>query len=556
MRAYTLVPDSVTKYDPLRLFEFFEEMEECVCFLDSERRFLAANSRIQDLTGYSPEELIGRTPEILHPDKKTYEEIGELYFGAEAEQRQRSYIVPCRRKDGTLVDVETFGILVRDESGKVVGSVTFNRDVTEQVRLQRALDKLMAIGSDQSIAGAEKLKRYLDLGRSFLKLPLGMISRVEGARCEVFQCRAEGRQFSPGMTLPLHQAYCSEVIVRDELLACHCVKESPLRNHPGYERLGLEAYVGMPLWAEERRFGTLHFSAFEPREPFTRSERQFMQLLARWAGAEITRQEAVAHVEEARREVVARLRRRDRHYHSLRQELDAASRFAALAQYSSGLAEQIVPPLESIRQAIAAGLEALRGDNRRTTDAGDRYFEKAQKQAVTVGESVRGLRSLLEGQGEMREPCDLVAAVWQACELAMNDSPLGDLEIQREGPARPLVLNANRVQVQQAVSNLLRNALDALQEVGKPRLSVVVTLECGIARVEISDNGPGFTGKNPREMLKPFTGARQDSLGVGLSVTQSLVEAHGGRIEIESPGRLGGASVSLLLPMVAEEIAA
>src|SRR5690606_6766479 len=113
-------------------------------------------------------------------------------------------------------------------------------------------------------------------------------------------------------------------------------------------------------------------------------------------------------------------------------------------------------------------------------------------------------------------------------------------------PAVDLVL-ADRVQIQQVILNLIRNAIDAME--GAPRRELTVSLEPwepGCVRVSVADTGPGVDPEVADQLFQPFITTKRHGMGVGLSISRTIVEAHGGRIWVEpTPG--GGATFHFTL---------
>jgi two-component system CheB/CheR fusion protein len=109
------------------------------------------------------------------------------------------------------------------------------------------------------------------------------------------------------------------------------------------------------------------------------------------------------------------------------------------------------------------------------------------------------------------------------------------------------------VQIGQVLSNLLRNALEAIGDPLGGRVAVSTALEDdGMIRCDISDNGPGLADLVEERLFEPLTSTKASGMGVGLSISKSIIEAHYGRIRAQSNPR-GGTVFSFTLPLAAEE---
>ena len=118
-------------------------------------------------------------------------------------------------------------------------------------------------------------------------------------------------------------------------------------------------------------------------------------------------------------------------------------------------------------------------------------------------------------------------------------------------PGTDIVL-ADRFQIQQVLINLMRNAMDAMQESECRELLVRTSPQDGGVAVEVSDTGPGISDEIAAQLFKPFVTTKPGGMGVGLSISRRIVEAHGGIISASRNLR-GGASFRFTLPGVDEE---
>jgi two-component system, LuxR family, sensor kinase FixL len=110
----------------------------------------------------------------------------------------------------------------------------------------------------------------------------------------------------------------------------------------------------------------------------------------------------------------------------------------------------------------------------------------------------------------------------------------------------------DRVQVQQVIVNLVRNAFDAMRDQETRKLDVATRLDGDMAVVSVSDTGPGLAPEAAERLFQPFFTTKATGMGVGLSISRTIVEAHGGRIWTEpNPG--GGAVFLFRIPLAVED---
>ena len=219
----------------------------------------------------------------------------------------------------------------------------------------------------------------------------------------------------------------------------------------------------------------------------------------------------------------------------LQSELVHVSRLTAMGEMASGLAHELNQPLSAIANYLRGSVRLLdKGDPAdvpRLRDA----LDKAADQALRAGDVIRRLRDFV-GRGEVeRRVDDLSKMVQEASALALvGAKQLGVRVTMNFDPKVDRVL-ADRVQIQQVVINLIRNAMDAMSVVERRELRVVTQDHGdGFTVVLISDTGPGISEEVRERLFLPFTTTKKEGMGVGLSICRTIIEAHGGSIWAEA----------------------
>ena len=155
---------------------------------------------------------------------------------------------------------------------------------------------------------------------------------------------------------------------------------------------------------------------------------------------------------------------------------------------------------------------------------------------------------LLCGSREMEiQPVDLNLVVTEVVWLTRVESDHRGVELKTELAGDLPAVRGDKVHLQQVFLNLFLNALDAMADTRERKQLTVRTVCNGDVVIEVSDTGPGILPEQLPRIFDPFFSTKKDGMGIGLSITRSLVESHGGRIWAENnPG--GGASFRFTLP--------
>jgi two-component system sensor kinase FixL len=236
----------------------------------------------------------------------------------------------------------------------------------------------------------------------------------------------------------------------------------------------------------------------------------------------------------------------------LQAELVHVSRLTALGEMASALAHELNQPLSAIANYLK-GSSRLLASGAPPLPRIREAIGKAADQALRAGEIIRRLRDFVSRGETERRIESLSKLIEEAGALALVGVKNAGIRVRFEyDPAADLVL-ADRVQIQQVVLNLIRNAIDAMQD--QPRRELVVStsrVDPATVRVSVADTGPGIAPEIAEQMFQPFVTTKRHGMGVGLSISRTIVEGHGGTIWIEpTPG--GGTNFRFTLSSADEE---
>jgi two-component system, LuxR family, sensor kinase FixL len=234
----------------------------------------------------------------------------------------------------------------------------------------------------------------------------------------------------------------------------------------------------------------------------------------------------------------------------LQSELVHISRLTAMGEMASTLAHELNQPLSAISNYLKGSRNLLedRSDENSTTIRN--ALDKAADQAMRAGQIIRRLRDFVSRGETERRAESIGKLVEEASALALVGVKDRGIHVRFEfDPSVDQVL-ADRVQIQQVLLNLIRNAMDAMETSEVRDLTIAITrTDKGLVRVSVIDTGSGIAPEVAKQLFQPFVTTKRDGMGVGLSISRTIVEAHCGQIWVEQ-NPLGGTIFHFTLPIV------
>jgi len=468
--------------------------EYAICMLDLEGRVLIWNSGGQRLLGWSESEIIGQDITVFYPQDardagKPRDDLDRTR--AEGKVEQEAWIL---RKDGSEFLARISITALHDQTGALRGFGKVLRNVTDQRASERALD-----------AGAEHLRSILST------VPDAMVVIDERGKILSFSTAAERLFGFP------------EAEVLGENVSR--LMPSPDRErHDGYIQRYLQTgerkVIGMGrVVVGMRRDGTTFPMELSVGEATGHGPRVFTGFVR-----DLTeRQRTQARLEE------------------LQAELIHIARVSGMGAMASTLAHELNQPITAVANYVEAVRDLLANPDPDDLPMIREALSDAAGEAMRAGHIVRRLRDFV-ARGEVEKSVeDLPAVIREAAALGLMGArdqglePLFDLDPD----ASPVLID--RVQIQQVVINLARNAVEAMQGMEQPRLWLAAKDHGdGLVRVTVSDNGPGVAPGIAGQLFTAFISTKAEGMGLGLSICRTIIEANGGRIWHEP--RSGGGS--------------
>jgi two-component system, LuxR family, sensor kinase FixL len=237
----------------------------------------------------------------------------------------------------------------------------------------------------------------------------------------------------------------------------------------------------------------------------------------------------------------------------LQSELVHISRLTAMGEMASALAHELNQPLSAIANYMKGSRRLLENSSDDRSALLRHAMDKAAEQALRAGQIIRRLRDFVaRGESERRVE-SVKKLVEEASALALVGAKDQGVRVRFQfDPTVDLVL-ADKVQIQQVLLNLLRNAVEAMES--SQRRELVISTDSGkdgMITISVADTGSGIAPEMMSQLFQPFVTNKRHGMGVGLSISRTIVEAHGGHIGMEpNPG--GGTIFRLTLQGVTQE---
>lgn len=236
----------------------------------------------------------------------------------------------------------------------------------------------------------------------------------------------------------------------------------------------------------------------------------------------------------------------------LQTELIHISRLSAMGEMASALAHELNQPLSAIANYMMGSRRLLENQTDDTSRLVRDAMDKAAEQSLRAGQIIRRLRDFVaRGESEKRVE-SLKKLVEEASALALVGAKEHGVRVTFRFDAPNDRVIADRVQIQQVILNLIRNAIEAME--GLPQRELVVSTEAaedGMIAVIIADTGSGLAEEILPKLFEPFVSTKASGMGVGLSISRTIVEAHGGTISAK-PNQGGGTVFRFTLRCVKE----
>jgi len=457
------------------------------------------NAAAQNIFGYEADEMIGESISRLLPPGLEDEER-RILARIRAGEKVDHFETRRRHKNGNIIDVSVTVSPVWDDEGILIGASKVARDITAARSAQAELREREA-----------HLQSVLDT------VPDAMVVIDTRGVMQSFSATAE----------KLFGYSASEAVGKNVSI----LMPQPYRGHHDsylarYMATGEKRIIGVGrLVVGQRKDGStfpMELAVGEMRS----GERRFFTGFVR----DLTE----------RQQTQQRL-------HDLQSELIFMSRFTALGEMASTLAHELNQPLTAATSYLNGARRLLESGKPSDIATARGAIDSAAEQALRAGQIIKRLREFVARGESDRRPEDLRKLIEEASALALVGVRETGVHVSFDFHTAIGSVMADRIQIQQVILNLMRNALEALQEVDRRELEIATRqIDPETVEITVRDTGPGIAPEIAEKLFQPFMTTKPQGMGVGLSISRTIVEAHGGRLWAE-PNPEGGTIFYLTL---------
>jgi two-component system sensor kinase FixL len=448
------------------------------------------NEAAQEIFGYSAKEMIGKSITVLLPPGLEDEErqiLARICAGEKLDHFETRRL--C--KDGTIIDVSVTVSPVRDEDGNLIGASKVARNITAAKADRTAL-----------------LEREAHLRSVLDTIPDAMIVIDTRGIIQSFSATAE-KQFG----------YSADEAIGQNVSV---LMPQPYKDqHDGflarYMATGERRIIGIGrLVVGQRKDGSTFPMELAVGEMRSGDRRFFTGFV---------------------RDITERAQTQQR-LQDLQAELIFMSRFTALGEMASTLAHELNQPLTAATSYLNGARRLLTGGQAQDIPTARDAIDSAAEQMLRAGQIIKRLREFVSRGESDRQPEDLRKLIEEASALALVGVKQTGTHVSFDFDAGTDMVLVDKIQIQQVILNLMRNGIEAMEKSARREL-VVATRMSGLDAMEIaiSDTGSGIAPEIAEKLFQPFVTTKRQGMGVGLSISRTIVEAHGGQLWAEpNPG--------------------
>lgn len=457
--------------------------------------YISVNPAVEQLTGFTAAELMGVPAyEMFHPEDA--EAMKQKLIPAIYKHGTRTFRYRSRGKSGKYTWLESTHRSIRDtETGELKEIVAVTRDVNQEVEAEQAI------------------KRLADV--------------VEASADLIIFCDQQ-HQLSY-----LNQA-ASQAWPVDLEDSPHLKQLMSLESYQKLRTIAFQVAEQKGRWQ-----GAIRLQSSKQPERFWQLE----QLIAPQGNNDVAGKFYSLIIRDRSDEVLAKAKLQEK-----QTELAHSARIMTLGEMASGLAHEINQPLATLLNYARGGLRKIESGEVLQQSRVKQLLLGVEKQSQRAAEIVSHLRKLVKKQAYQRQAVDIAESINSSLSFIAHELEAAGVQLRFDAGDQPLLAMADQVQLEQVWLNLLRNGIEAFA--GQKRKTIDINMgldESGQIRLHFIDNAAGIADDFIAQVFEPYCTTKVAGLGLGLSISRSIIEAHGGQIKVESQSESPSGSCFIIL---------
>lgn len=522
---------------------------DAIITIDSDSTILVVNPAAERIFGYSSEEMIGQPVTMLMPEYlrhlhkagiTRYMETGRKHIGWAAAQ------LPGLHKNSAEIPLEiSFAEFTDDGQHFFIGIA---RDISERKRLQDRQARLArhaVLHAEVSAAVSESEKSTRDM----LQIcAVALVRHLDAAFARIWLLNNEQQVLelaaSAGLYTHLNGAHARIPVGSFKIGFIASVQKPHLTNNVQTDervsdkewarREGMISFAGYPLLVEGRTVGVIAMFA---RQPLEQDAIEALESVAPVIAQGIERKRTEADLRE------------------MQTELAHLNRVMTVGELAASIAHEINQPLAAMVWNANAALRWLALNPPNLAKAHD-SAELIIRDGDRAGQVIARIRALLKKTPPSKTLLDVNEFINEVVALTQSEIVQHSIHLRvvlaNDLPKVP----GDRIQLQQVLLNLIVNAVEAMLTINDRERALLITsggFNDNSVRIAVSDNGPGIDPQTVQHVFDAFSTTKPEGMGMGLAISRSIIDAHGGRLWTEA-NEQHGATFQFTLPIAASDL--
>lgn len=398
------------------------------------------------------------------------------------------------------------------------------------------LQTMHEITSSRQMSFEAKVDALLRTGCNCFNMEYGTLLQLKDKKINVVRYVGEQDIFKRNKWIDHDQLFAKYMMLDSEpLIIQNANTDARYNKLYQHTTLKISSYLGFPVIVAGALFGYLEYGSKKiTNRPRSLIDIDMLQLISQWIGGEIQRQQSQDNAQKHQA------------------DLAHVARLGTMGEMASGLAHELNQPLTAIVNYTRGCVRRLSSENADLPAIVD-AMEHSCSEAERAAEIIRRMRELVNKEVPRREFNDINNIIEVVIRLVKPKIKKNHVTIKRElNPNIPMI-NVDRIQIEQVLINLLNNAIDAMKKTPVLDREVIVQSRYDHSEIQVKvfDRGSGLPNNMKSDVFEPFFSTKNEGMGMGLSISRSIIEAHAGSLNAEHR-ELGGSIFSFTLPLGSE----